>query len=134
MQLSAGAVGRGDSPGGSNRRRADGLKGAGSAPSAGGRRGEGGALARPRAAIFSDRSPRAERAESLALLSSHAALTLKLPDHPARASTAAHRSRGPARPRPRPASSHRSQRLLFFRFTLLCFSPHSVLNFQVFPV
>lgn len=64
MQLSAGAVGRGDSPGGSNRRRADGLKGAGSAPSAGGRRGEGGALAQPRAAIFSDRSPRAARSHS----------------------------------------------------------------------
>lgn len=44
MQLSAGAVGRGDSPGGSNRRRADGLKGAGSAPSAAGGEGRAGLL------------------------------------------------------------------------------------------
>lgn len=46
MQLSAGAVGRGDSPGGSgsDRRRADGLKGAGSAPSAAGGEGRAGLL------------------------------------------------------------------------------------------
>lgn len=44
MQLSAGAVGRGDSPGLSNRWRADGLKGAGSAPSAAGGEGRAGLL------------------------------------------------------------------------------------------
>lgn len=44
MQLSAGAVGRGDSPSGSNRRRADGLKGAGSPPRPAGGEGRAGLL------------------------------------------------------------------------------------------